>query len=232
MTGKNHSRLSASSSHRWLNCPGSVNLSDGLEPEPSHISAQEGTVAHAIAEQVIMDRLGGASFDHRSMLNSISSGITITAEMLNAAEIMADVVESLCSDGDSVYIEETVSLAYIHKEMFGTSDVFIKYKDGSIAVIDFKYGTWPVSPVENPQLIYYFLGARAEMPCQKGTLKIVQPRSRDGNVIKSWDIDKPTYLKWEDTFKEKSRLADLGLPLVKGEWCRFCPAKKVCRLQK
>lgn len=230
MTGKKHSRLSASSSSRWLNCPGSVNLSDGIEPEQIHPSAIEGTVAHGIAEKLIISRLGGDRYDLMAMENAVISNVTVTKEMLNAAEIMSDVVESSCENGDEVFIEERISLAYIHKEMFGTSDVFIKHKDESITVIDFKYGTWPVDPKNNSQLIYYFLGARNETRCPGGTLKIVQPRSRDGNVIKSWAIDNDTYIKWENIFREKSKQVDLGTPLVKGEWCMFCPAKKVCRL--
>ena len=47
-----HSRLPASSATRWLNCPGSVKMSE-LFPSESSIYAQEGTLAHALAESLL-----------------------------------------------------------------------------------------------------------------------------------------------------------------------------------
>ena len=44
-----HALLSASSSHRWLNCPPSVRLSEQF-PQTTSTYAEAGRVAHAIAE--------------------------------------------------------------------------------------------------------------------------------------------------------------------------------------
>ena len=45
-----HARCSASAAHRWINCPGSVALSDQC-PDPGASSyADEGTLAHSLAE--------------------------------------------------------------------------------------------------------------------------------------------------------------------------------------
>ena len=44
-----HALLSASSSHRWLNCPPSVKLAENF-PSKTSVYAEAGRVAHAIAE--------------------------------------------------------------------------------------------------------------------------------------------------------------------------------------
>ncbi len=43
-----HSVLAPSSAHRWMHCPGSVNL-ERLFPNQSSAYAEEGTLAHAWA---------------------------------------------------------------------------------------------------------------------------------------------------------------------------------------
>ena len=45
-----HARCSASAAHRWINCPGSVALSDQCPDPGSSSYADEGTVAHELAE--------------------------------------------------------------------------------------------------------------------------------------------------------------------------------------
>ena len=47
--GLGHALLSASSSHRWLNCPPSARLCEGYEDKGSEY-AQEGTDAHSLCE--------------------------------------------------------------------------------------------------------------------------------------------------------------------------------------
>ena len=45
-----HARCSASAAYRWINCPGSVALSDQCPDPGSSSYADEGTVAHSLAE--------------------------------------------------------------------------------------------------------------------------------------------------------------------------------------
>jgi hypothetical protein len=51
-----HARLSASSSAKWLNCPGSIKAE---EPYPNVTSkfAEEGTKAHELAESLLRDNV-------------------------------------------------------------------------------------------------------------------------------------------------------------------------------
>ena len=45
-----HARCSASAAHRWINCPGSIALSDQCPDPGSSSYADEGTIAHSLAE--------------------------------------------------------------------------------------------------------------------------------------------------------------------------------------
>lgn len=61
-----HSRLSASESSRWMNCPGSVGTLQRLEeskaipPDRSSDAAMEGTAAHHVGELCLEDMIAGA----------------------------------------------------------------------------------------------------------------------------------------------------------------------------
>lgn len=57
-----HALLSASSSHRWLNCPPSARLCEGYKDKGSEY-AQEGTDAHSPCEHKLKLALGVESVD-------------------------------------------------------------------------------------------------------------------------------------------------------------------------
>ena len=61
MADKPHAILGASSSHRWLACPGSIRLSAGM-PNTGSVYAEEGTAAHELAEKCL--NLGHDAADH------------------------------------------------------------------------------------------------------------------------------------------------------------------------
>ena len=50
----NHALLSASSSHRWLNCPPSARLCESYDDKGSDFAA-EGTDAHVLCEYIVTD---------------------------------------------------------------------------------------------------------------------------------------------------------------------------------
>ena len=52
-----HALLSASSSHRWLNCPPSARLCENYEDRGSEY-AQEGSDAHSLCEHRLKSALG------------------------------------------------------------------------------------------------------------------------------------------------------------------------------
>ena len=67
MPPKAHALLSASSSHRWLNCPPSARLSENYEDKNSDYAA-EGTDAHTLCEFRLREALGLVAEDPRENL--------------------------------------------------------------------------------------------------------------------------------------------------------------------
>ena len=56
MAGKQHALLSASSSHRWLTVPPLARLEEFFEHK-TNLAAEEGTLAHALAEYKLKSAL-------------------------------------------------------------------------------------------------------------------------------------------------------------------------------
>jgi CRISPR/Cas system-associated exonuclease Cas4 (RecB family) len=233
MEQKAHSRLSASGSSQWLACPGSVKLSEKAPPKVTHPSAQVGTVAHYVCE-VGLDRLldkSDASF--QDMLGEEINGIFVDRPMIIGAEIYVNFIADLYDKSvDKIEVETRLTLEHIHPDMFGTADCVLIKANGHVHVIDYKFGTFPVKAKENSQMIYYALGAIKKMDTTPTacTITIIQPRSSDGEQIKSWDFPKDQFEVWEKKFKTASEMADIGTPLVKGKHCQFCQAKPICTL--
>lgn len=225
-----HSRLSASGSSIWLACPASVKLSEKAPPKTTHPSALVGTVAHSVCESALAFALGNAKNSHAEMLGEEINGIFVDREMINSADIYVDFIMSIYADGDDIKIEERVTLEHIHPDMFGTADCIITKADGSIHVVDYKNGQYPVKVKENSQLIYYALGAMKNHTPDYCTINVVQPRSSDGDMIKSWTFPRDQFAKWEQEFKSKAEMADIGTPMVKGKHCLFAACKAICPL--
>lgn len=231
-SNKDHSRLSASGSAIWTNCPGSVKLSETAPPRDPHPSAMEGSIAHEVAEVAVNLLLGLSNDSHHDLIGEIRSDVVIDRAMIIGATLYAEFVASIYQQGDTIDLEKRVTLEHVHPDMFGTADCIIKKQDGSIHVIDYKYGTWPVSAKQNSQMIYYAIGASKEYTPPYVTLNIVQPRSKDGKTIKSDRIEKEQMYMWERVFREQAKLADVGTPIVKGKHCMFCPALPVCPMHQ
>ena len=68
----NHALLSASSSHRWLNCPPSARLCEDYDDKGSDFAA-EGTDAHALCEYKLRSALGMEAADPTENLSWYSA---------------------------------------------------------------------------------------------------------------------------------------------------------------
>ena len=62
MPPNSHALLSASSSHRWMNCPPSARLCENYEDKGSDFAA-EGSCAHELAEHKLRKALGMETTD-------------------------------------------------------------------------------------------------------------------------------------------------------------------------
>ena len=222
-----HSEFGASSSERWIECPGSVQLSRKAPPEAESKYAKEGTLAHAALEFMASNRkVAGAVVMARKQY---PEAMIIHAEM--ALKVLDEELKD-CPDAE-VVIEERVSLPVKHEGQGGTVDIGIVEEFGWLKVIDYKYGAGiPVPAEENTQLIYYALGLAAKYDYNFGRVRImiVQPRAQiDGEYVRTWDTDIDTLLAWRDRFEKAITIAKGKNPPFKaGDHCRFCRAAIIC----
>lgn len=231
-----HARLSASSAFRWINCPGSVALSDQCPTPASSIYADEGTLAHAIGElklRYVNDEISKRQLSAK--MKPLLQNEHYCGEMEEATGYYADaVIEALEAAGEDaeLMIEQQFSLSRWVPEGFGTSDAVV-IGGGVIQVIDLKYGKGiKVDARNNPQLRLYGLGAAnlfdSLYDFDTVRMTIIQPRL---DHISTEELPLSELLAWaEDEVKPRAQMAMDGTDYTAvGDWCRFCPAKAVCR---
>lgn len=227
-----HARLNPSASDRWLHCPGSVALSEMCPPAPSSEFADEGTKAHAVAELKL--RLFNDEISKR-MYNQGLKKLAPDGEMDEATDFYKERVEEIFNGAGPdamLVVEQRFSLDTWVPESFGTSDAVV-IGDDVIEVIDLKYGQGiKVSAKGNPQLRLYAAGTVALFGAvysfAKVRMTIIQPRL---DHISTDEITLKELIDWMDeVVRPQAEKAAAGVPeLASGDWCRWCPAKAVCR---
>ena len=149
-----HVLLSASASHRWLNCTPSVRLSEGI-PDKGSEYAQEGTDAHSLCEFKLRKLLGMPAIDPTEHLSWYNGEMEECAE--NYASYVLELLEKAkesCTDS-VVLVEQRVDFSRFVENGFGTADCII-IADGTMNVVDYKHGKGvEVSAENNPQMMLY-----------------------------------------------------------------------------
>ena len=224
-----HAVLSASSSHRWLQCPPSAIAAEGYPAQDTEFT-REGTMAHEVAEAVV----GGVNPDvlRQDILSTCYCGDT-TLEMVECAEAYRDYIqEQIRGDQKLILLEQRVDFSEWVPDGFGTADCIIIQGD-VMDVIDYKYGKGvAVSAEDNPQMKLYGLGALYDYgflaDVQKVRLHIFQPRI---NNVSVYELSADNLLKWGDeVVKPVAALAAKGQGEYKaGDHCKFCPHAGRCR---
>lgn len=230
-----HAKLSPSSAERWLNCPGSIALAAECPAPPPSPFAEEGTVAHAVAESKLRMLSGEITPEqHASQMEALRKSDYWCGEMDEATDYYVGVIDEvllLRADAE-LMVEQQLDLSEWVPEAFGTSDAVI-ISGSTIEVIDLKYGKGVrVDAAGNPQLRLYALGAAAlfgdiyDFSTVRYT--IVQPRL---DHVSSEAVPLDELMCWaEDTVKLIAEEAAAGSDRTAcGSWCRWCPAKAVCR---
>ena len=224
-----HAVLSASSSHRWLNCTPSAVLEKSFENKGNE-AASEGTAAHELCEHKLKKALKRRSKRPVSDYN--------TDEMEECSDAYVDFVmeqyeqaKQKCKD-PVVLIEQRLDFSAYVPDGFGTGDCLI-VADETLHIVDFKYGLGVLVEAEhNPQMMLYALGALAIYQdlydIEFVAMTIFQPRREN---ISTWTIPVSELLDWaENELKPKAELAANGEgEYCSGDWCTFCRAKATCR---
>lgn len=226
-----HALLSASSSHRWLNCPPSARLCEQYEDQSSEYAA-EGTDAHTLGEFKLKQALGMTAEDPTSNLTYFSEEMDECTD--GYAQFILEQVETAkhtCAD-PAVLIEQRLDFSKYVEGGFGTGDCVI-IADGTLSVVDYKHGQGLLVDAEdNPQMKLYALGALEIFDniydIERVSMTIYQPRR---NNISTHTVSKASVYQWaEEILRPLAKLAYAGDgDFNSGEWCCFCKAKHECR---
>lgn len=219
-----HSLLSASASHRWIECPGSVGMSMDAPRRDSDASL-EGTKAHGVVE---------------SLLKNIQPS-DVSDEMLNYCTAFVDYVYSIPG---KIYSEITLDYSWVtgvkeintETDSFGTSDVVI-IGDDELHVIDFKYGMTKISAQNNTQMFLYAMGAKIQFfkgKKPKIFCHIYQPRI---DWVDVWQVPSDIYDMTAKIYNSAQQavhgVKNIGSYLKSGDHCQWCPVRGSClELQK
>lgn len=230
-----HALLSASGAHKWLNCTPSARLEETL-PETTSEYAEEGRLAHAIAELKLrkhfIEPMGMRTFNSR--LKKLQADPLYKDEMLHHTDTYLDYVSGITHSFNSppyVAVEKQLDFSEYAPEGFGTGDCIIIHGD-TLYVIDFKYGKGvPVSAELNPQMQLYALGAYVAYSflysITKVKLAIIQPRVGEPS---EWELPAADLLAWGESIRPVAQKAFAGEgEFVSGEHCRFCRVAARCR---
>ena len=221
MNERAHARFGPSSSARWLNCPASIRLAEEneeiikrIEARKDNSAAEEGTLAHAALESVLLG-------------TPLPEGVDEV--MLEHVKWAASIIKSI--PAKYAHVEHRVSL---NADCWGTADCIIFATDQTLHVIDFKYGRHQVHAEENTQLGLYAVMAWPEkVRAAKVMLHILQPRIERGGeerrVHSCWEAPK----RWLEglSSKAKQAISLVNSKPAMGDWCQYCPAKGFCPAQ-
>ena len=224
-----HAVLSASGSHRWLNCTPSARLELEFENTGSE-AAREGTAGHALCEHKLKralhmrSRRPASDYDSDEMEECTDAYVDFVMEQYETAK-------QVCED-PVILIEQRLDFSCYVPDGFGTGDCLI-ISDDRLHIIDFKYGMGVLVEAEdNPQMKLYALGALAVYDAlydiREVSMTIFQPRREN---VSTWTIPVEDLKAWaENELKPRAKMAYDGEgEYLPGEWCTFCRAAVRCR---
>jgi len=231
MANNGHALLSASASHRWLNCPPSARLGEFIEDKESEF-AREGSDAHELCEMRLKEALGQNKQIGMPLLQYYSEEMEECAQSYSQYIVdLLNEIKKTCKD-PIVLIEQKLDYSRFVKDGFGTGDCLI-IADDVLHVIDYKHGMGvKVDAFENPQMKLYALGGLEIFDglydIKKVSMTIYQPRLSN---ISIYEMDKEALYDWaENTLKPIASLAYKGEgEFASGSWCKFCKCKTTCR---
>lgn len=246
---RDHAILSPSSAKRWINCTPSALLAEAAGSKSS-VYAEEGTLAHEIAEYALTRYLEGA-YDP-----IIDDAVPLKDEHLKNPLFsidMANYIRDYCEyvigenyemqkqDGLSeMFLERRVDITDFALDSFGSVDVTL-VSDKTVHIIDLKYGAGvKVFADHNEQMMMYALGALKDLGALKAAVsdRVMKIRMTIAQVrldhYDTFEMSKGELLDWaEKVLKPTAKAAIQGKgKQVIGSWCGFCPVKAQCRAQR
>jgi len=229
--GLAHSVLGASSSHRWMHCPASVEMAKKAPKSKGSAFAMEGTAAHELAEMCLLEKKKADHFKGHKI-----KGFEVNDEMIEAVNLYYDTIRKE-NKGVTIEVEKRFNLGWLYPGMFGTNDA-CTFKKGLLRVYDYKHGAGiAVDADDNSQLVYYAIGASYDYKKKKWRddikeieMVIIQPRAYHfKGPIRRWRITFQELKEWAKKIVISAKMTNWAEPpMFAGDHCGFCPAAGMC----
>lgn len=232
--GSSHSIFAPSASAMWLTCAGSL-IPNVLAKDSAGEDAAEGTVAHALGEQWLLDGKKPSSL--LGTWEWVAEGervfeIQRTHEMFDYVEMYVD----WCADlpGDH-YVETRVDFSSLTPipNQGGTAD-HAACTPGRLVITDLKYGKSPENIVyakNNTQAMLYALGFLFKTDWfydfREIVIRIAQPRL---DHFDEWVVSRDELMMFAGFVKERAARAwSLNAPRTPSPYgCKWCKVKATC----
>lgn len=253
--GKKHSIVSPSSAARWLACPPSALLAEKAGKDKGSVYADEGTLAHRMAELFLRDFLNGRDWlagkpngaiyvpkkenpKVAAEFEKAKADPLFYGEMIDELRVYTDHVIGLldaAGKGAMMHVEAEYPLFYKPDDVGTIDNAIFGGKDNTLYVTDLKFGRGVlVDAKNNKQLLIYAISAYDQLhphhKIERVVMTIVQPRR---NSITSWALDVADLEMERDMIAAIARKALNGAGKFKtGSHCMFCPVKPRCRALK
>lgn len=219
-------KLRPSAASRWINCPASVKLCEGIPYQPAGEAAQIGTAIHSVAETCILTGVSPTDFIGKEV-----EGITITSINADFAQAHVDHIRDLELRLGNLKVEQYVTAYKSNKiDLGGTADVLAySVEQDTLVIADLKTGRGYVD-ADSDQMKVYAIGAMRSLKeeFKNIELAIIQPHHGDPRTHKM-------------TYKELNEWASTNLtpalvaiaegsttPTPTEKACQWCPAKATC----
>lgn len=209
-------------------------------PDQRNEASDEGTAAHFLMEQCLLQNCEAATFMGCSIAVGEETGFhaqgsfPVGQEMAREVQKALDVLHSV-ADGATIYPEQKLSIEFItgEEDATGTADAVV-IKSRTAFVFDLKYGRGvQVFAEGNEQVLIYGAAAVADFDplgeIEQIELHILQPRLNHFDV---WKLSVAEMNERIEAIRQASALilaGEEGLTAVPGEkQCKFCKVKATC----
>lgn len=254
--GKKHSILAPSAASRWMACTPSARLAEQYGESKGSVYANEGSLAHNLAELCLSDYIIGQAWmaanpgkDYHPVeqnptavqaLNEARRNPLFYEDMLAEIRVYVDHCINLYKgskgdkDGARMLVEVEVPLFYKTDDTGTIDNAIMGGADNTLYITDLKFGKGiPVTAENNKQLLIYAISVYDYLlpddasRIERIVMTIVQPR-RDS--ITEWIVTPEQLAIERDIILARANAALAGKGELKsGAHCRFCPVKPKCK---
>lgn len=245
-----HRKLSPSSAHRWMNCPGSIALI-GDDSSSAGVEAMRGTAAHKVLELCVQKLIWDASTYAGFFVAVPRSGdgdaelfypgtadeddlpshmfFQVDEKMVDGVQLALDTLNAAMEamDHPKLFTERFLDMAWLDPRLGGTADLTLIEYFGWAHLLDYKNGYVFVDHRDNEQVMLYGLGIMHENPDIEGVrITIIQPNApHDEGLARTVEYTSEEMEVFEQRVRDAAEAT--AMPNAKrrpGDWCKYCPA--------